>query len=38
VLKRALLVAEGIPVAGSRVNWRDCRVAGWQKRRGRGAR
>lgn len=38
VLKRALLVAEGIPVSGSRVRWRDCRIAGWQHLRGRSAR
>ncbi|OFW19537.1 MAG: hypothetical protein A3H97_24840 [Acidobacteria bacterium RIFCSPLOWO2_02_FULL_65_29] len=31
-LKRALLVAEGVPIRGSRVALKNCRIAGLQKR------
>ena len=33
-LKRALLVAEGVPVRGHRVRLQNCRIAGLQKGRG----
>ena len=35
-LKRALLVAESVAVRGSRVQLQHCRMAGWQKVKGKG--
>ena len=32
-LKRALLIAEGVPVSGSRVKWEQCRIVGSQRPR-----